>query len=60
MPCIDREHRLDWMRQAEQQQQQQPDQGVKEAVAKVFECRVQQLLHGTRSSSNAAGKLPSW
>lgn len=45
MPCIDREHRLDWVKQAEQQQQ--PDQGVKEAVARVFESRVEHLLKGT-------------
>ena len=44
MPCIDREHGLDWMKLAEQQKL--PDQGVKEAVAKVFESRVEQLLHG--------------
>lgn len=45
MPCIDREHRLDWMKQVEQQKQ--PDQSVKEAVARAFESRVEQLLHGT-------------
>ncbi|MFD2719870.1 hypothetical protein ACFST9_14170 [Hymenobacter monticola] len=45
MPCIDREHCLDWMKLAEQQKQ--PDQGVKEAVARVFESRVGQLLKGT-------------
>ena len=54
MPCIDREHRLDWMKQVEQQKQ--PDQEVKEAVARVFESRVELLLKGSPEQSSAARK----
>ncbi|GGG59647.1 hypothetical protein [Hymenobacter glacieicola] len=43
LPCIDREHRLEWMKRVEQQ----PGQDVKEAVAKAFESQVEQLLRGS-------------